>query len=230
MNVRIATIVKDESDRFLPQLLPIWRELGEVWCMIDGTSSDIEATQALCEEHGAKCTVFDGHMDGNEWAARKALWDWVTPGAEWVVHMDADHCPAGDFRPHLKGRRVSFWVFDMWSQSEYRSDAWWKVRPWWGAVNVADSQDKEWIWSERGWHSGHLPLNASDLGPAHELPRECGLLHYGYATDELRAQHHAAYMARSGCLTQPEVFHAQTIIMPARTIPLDFEPEWRLDL
>jgi len=231
MNVRIASLVKDEADRFLPQLLPVWRELGEVWVQIDGATADVEAHVELLEQHGCKYTFYDGTMEDCEWAARKHLWDWVSQGAEWVVHMDADHMPAGDFRPHLKGSAVNFRVYDMWSEDKYRQDAWWRVRPWWLAINVEHYQEHDWHWSTRNWHSGHLPLNASDVGPAWDIPRECSLLHYGYASAALRERHHAAYMARQDSLTDAEIFHAHTILTDNPPMyPLPFEPDWELSL
>lgn len=230
MNLRITTLAKNESDRFLSQLLPIWRQLGEVWCMIDGTSHDVEATIELCEAHGCAHTVYKDGWTHGESPMRQAQFDWVRPGAEWVVHLDADHCPAGDFRPHLHGKRVKFYVFDMWNASQYRSDRWWRVRPWWEAVNLSDS-DLEWTWTGRHLHGGHLPSNVNKLVPAYEVPRECGLLHFGYSTPELRSEHHRFYMDRSEHLSKSQLFHADTIISPnPRLKDLDFEPEWRVKL
>ena len=233
MNIRIASLVKDEADRMLPQLLPIWRELGEVWVQIDGGTKDVQAHIDLLEEHDCRYTFFDGTMEGHEWSARKHLWDWVTCTGEpeWIVHLDADHMPAGDFRPYLKFNRVAFHVFDMWSATHYREDEWWRVAPWWGAVNVKNFRDYDWYWSTRGWHSGHLPLNIGAAGPEAVMPLDVSVLHYGYATPRLREQHHAAYMARHKVLTPQELAHAQTIVdEEPRIRPLPFEPKWELDM
>lgn len=230
--VRIATLAKNESERFLPQLLPIWAQLGEVWCLIDGTSDDVEATQALCDEHGARHEVFDAGWAGGEQPMRRAQWEWVTPGAEWVVHMDADHCPAGDFRPHLAGNRVSLWVFDMWGPGVYRHDGWkWMARPWWHAVRVSDFQHHDWLWSTKHLHGGHLPLNEDDFGPVTPLPSSCGLLHYGYATPELRRLHHDWYMQHESVLSPQELAQARSIVFPdPPRHRLGFEPTWTLTL
>jgi hypothetical protein len=119
----------------------------------------------------------------------------------------------------------------MWTPTAYRSDAWWRVRPWWQGVRWGPwARDVIWQWPERGWHSGHVPLNAGQVfGTAANVPEHCGLLHYGYATDELRAKHAAAYEARAAVLTPAERFHARTITDERpRVVALPFEPRWRL--
>lgn len=234
MTVTIATIVRNEAANFLRPALECWSALADRIVAVDNGSTD--ETPDILSEFGAEVHEFDVPMDGNEVNARRFLWEKAVDGSEWVVWADADHCFAGDFRPHLRGRRVVFPVFDMWSATEYRSDSWWQVRPWWQAVNVADqgvvkefiAQD-QWEWPERGWHSGHVPLNTSIFGPALPIPRECGLLHYGYASPELRSRHFDAYTARRAHLTPSEIMHARTILDPdPHTLKLPFTPAWTL--
>jgi len=229
MTLTIASIVKNEADRFLPRALACWAEIADRIVVLDNGSTD--GTTDLLNEAGCEWSKLAVPMDGSEWLARKALWDKAVPGSEWIVHLDADHSVAGDFRPHLTGKKVGFRVYDMWSPTEYRSDAWWQghARPWWLALNVADEQDRAWTWNKRGWHSGHVPSDTSFMGKATEIPRECSILHYGYATPELRKRHYAAYVARSGVLKPDEVFHASTIVDECpRVEELPFTPTWTL--
>lgn len=229
--IRILSLVKNEADRFLPELLPIWRSLGEVWVQIDADCEQKDETIALLEANDCRWTHYEGTMEGEEWLARKHLFDWGTPGADWIVHLDADHLPAGDFTPILDAtpaRTARFYLYDMWSDSEYREDGvYWMVRPWWRAIRIGKLPKRDWTWSRRGWHSGHLPLDIAGYAtPEVVVPRDLGILHLGYATPEARTEHHAAYMKRQRVLTDRELFHAQTIIKPARKVPLPFEPKW----
>lgn len=235
MSIILATIAKNEADRLLPKALDCWTLVADRIISVDNGSTD--GTKALLE--GAGAVVFDWQtpMDGHEHSARAFLWKCVTEAAQdgdWLVWADADHCFAGDFRPFLAQtlrNRVLFPVFDMWTPTAYRSDAWWRVRPWWQAVRWGPwAHGVEWQWPDRGWHSGHVPLNAPQVfGSAANVPDNLGMLHYGYATDDLRAKHAAAYQARAHVLTQAERFHANTITdQRPRVVALPFEPQWRL--
>lgn len=227
MNVTIATIVKNEADRFLPDALECWTAVSDRVVAVDNGSTD--ATLDILSAFGAEVHHFEPPMDGNEAEARAFLWQKAVQGADWVVHLDADQVVAADFRPHLTGDRVAFPVFDMWSPTEYRSDRWWKVRPWWTALRVKNKADQPWKWPDRGWHSGHVPQNLDMFGPPSAIPHTCGVLHYGYATPELRERHFDAYMARRDVLTPLELMHARTILdEDPDVVKLPFEPRWRL--
>lgn len=229
MDVTIATIVKNEAGRWLDKALTAWKELEPARIVaVDNGSTD--STVEILESHGCEVHSFTTPMDGNESAAREFLWNKAIEGSEWVVHLDADHVPAGDFRPHLQGNRVGFYVYDMWNADQYRDDMWWRghTKAWWQAVRVADVK-MDWTWSGRGWHSGHLPTNAGEIRPFAVIPRECAILHYAYATHDARQQHYHRYMARAEHLSDGELYHATTIIDEyPRLLELPFEPRWPL--
>jgi len=233
--ITVATIVRNEAGRFLPRALECWKAVASQIVAVDNGSTD--DTPKLLADAGAIVQPLATPMDGHEAFARAFLWEQVvaaTPNDGWVIHLDADHVLAGDPRPFLEScgvNRVLFPVFDMWTPSAYRSDAWWRVRPWWQAVRMGEyARGVEWIWPDRGWHSGHVPANAGQVfGPTRDVPLDCGILHYGYATDELRVKHAEAYRARAHVLTQKEQFHASTITDERpRLVALPFEPKWRL--
>lgn len=245
MHLTVATIVRNEANRFLPSALEAWRTFADRIVVLDDGSTD--GTDDMCEAAG--CLVYrrPRQMFGNEWQARRELWGLAsgvgTHGlvprelrnrwglADWVLHLDADQVPSCDPRPFLKAPVSYFRVYDLWSENTYREDAWWTghQRCWWPAVHVpslpADFVDQ---WPERGWHSGHVPMN---------LPREghpvegCAILHYAYVSAELRRNQAAKYeaLAEAGHLTTRERFHAKTILTPnPHTKPLPFEVKWPL--
>ena len=235
MGVTVASIVKNEAGRFLPKALECWKSVSDRLVVVDNGSTD--GTKQLLEDAGAEIHTLDVPMDGHETNARSFLWEkalGATPDGDWIVWLDADQVVADDFRADLEGtdrNRATFKVYDLWTPTAYRSDAWWRVRWWWQAVRLtAESRKTDWLWPERGWHSGHVPLNAPKVfGVEHKVADNCSILHYGYATPTLRARHHAAYEARANYLTDGELFHARSILdSRPRLVGLPFEPRWPL--
>ena len=227
MKLTIASVVKDEMGGFLPKALETWLEIADEVRILDNGSTD--GTLDHLASQKVTFQTCDTPMDGNESAVRAELFDFATQDAEWVIWLDADQTLSADPRPWLQGNRVAFYVYDLWSPDTYRKDAWWKVSPWWGAIDASELGDFRPKWSGRGWHSGHLPVNIRELGPVTHMPPDVAVLHYGYATPELRTRHHAAYMARTQHLTPAETFMAQTIVQDrVKTYDLPFTPRWSL--
>ena len=76
-------------------------------------------------------------------------------------------------------------------------------------------------------HPGHIPAHVP--GPFNDV-QDCSILHYAYATPELREQKAKMYAELALHLTAQERFHGETILMNAKTKPLPFEPRWRLSI
>jgi hypothetical protein len=224
-HVTIASLVLNEAE-WLGKALECWGALADRICVLDNGSTD--GTRDILNEAGVDWLIEKEPMWGNEWPARKRLWDFASEGADWVVHIDGDQCFAGDFRPHLRGNLVRFTVFDLWSPDEFRLDDWWTPSPWWKAGRVKRYQGRKWTWNERGLHVGHMPID-DVFGKPHDLPAEVGILHYAYVTPERREAKLDAYMGRRDQLTPAETYHARTILAPEpNTEPLPFTPTWRL--
>lgn len=227
MHLTVASIVRNEADRFLASALEAWRQFADRICVLDDGSTD--ETPDILAEAGVEYHRQEPLMFGEEWKARRKLWRLAADGAEWILHLDADQVPSRDPRPHLRGPVCAFRVYDLWSEDEYRSDAWWTghKRCWWPAVHVPSLPDGfEDEWPERGWHSGHVPSNVP--GPVRPVDG-CAILHYAYSAPDLRGQKAKMYACLGEHLTKAERFHAGTILSPnPNTEPLPFEPEWRL--
>lgn len=233
-HITVASIMRDEADKFLPSALEAWTQFADRLCVLDDGSTDRTVELLLtagAEVHQQDPSMFRGQVT-DEWRSRRKLWHLATRvGTDYVIWLDADQVLSCDPRPFLREAHPCFRVFDLWSENEYREDAWWvgHQTPWWSGAYVPllpdDFRDQ---WNERGVHCGHVPVNVP--GQRCNMPVECAVLHYGFSSPELRQQKAARYEEIAASLTPQERFHAQTILRPARTKPLPFEPTWRLRL
>jgi hypothetical protein len=228
--VTVATLVKNELDRFLPSWMDAVEQFADRVVIIDNGSTD--GSGEYLKERGCEVTKGDYPPD-RLGAGKQAVFDKALDGSEWVVCIDADQIPANDFRPYLEGNWAAFNVYDLWSSSHYRVDGMWTAhkRWFWHIINVKDLQGYDWKWGNPGWHGSHCPMNVHDLGDAPLiLPPECGLLHYAYTTADFRKSKWKHYIKMSGQLTASEREHALSIQTPvprlasrAATLPSDVE-------
>ena len=243
MAVRIATIVKDEAHRYWGSALEKWATFADDIIVFDDDSTD--ETKEMAED--ASCDVFtlfdNTDMWGNETPHRAALFAYAMgksdPG-DIVFWLDADMVPARDpskfFDVAVDG--YSFYLYDLWGQDStglrYRSDAWWRghdfARVW--ALRVPDGfKSTDYPWGTRGIHAGHIP--ESYFTPDFQsmvLPKDMGLLHYGYYTGQDRIDRHDRYLGVRHKLTESELKHASTILDPEpKLIRLPFNPDLELE-
>ena len=227
MSLTVASIVKNEADRFLPKALDIWAQFADRIVVLDDGSTD--GTPDLLRDKGVEAHFEAVGMFGEEWKARKRLFELATAGSEYVLWLDADQIPANDPKPYIRGPVFAFRLYDLWSKDQFRSDYLWRghTRAWWRGIDARCFTQHAWTWAERGWHSGHLPADLA--GNEHEMPNSCSILHYAYATPELRAQKAEMYTRLGPHLTNAERIHAKSILFPRPQLyPLPFEPAWSL--
>jgi hypothetical protein len=209
-------------DRYLTRVLSRCKDISTEVLLLDDRSTD--STPEIARELG--CIVRtrkaqDERMWGNEAPARAQLWDfaleYATESDDWVLICDADMELHGDPRPLCETLEANTWMFilyDLWSETEYRSDQFWQghehPRPWLFAPRrVPEGYVAEW--NTRGIHTGHCPLNfpiSAAIAPISEYY----FLHLAYSTPRLRAEKHAQYMSRQDLLSPFEVQHAASIL------------------
>ena len=225
-DITVCAIVKNEADRFLEAALTVWSDFSDRIVVVDDGSTD--RTPEILGDFG--CEVYEEELAlwGNEAEAREFAWTVASAGSEWVFILDADMIPAT--KPDLRGKIAGFYLFDLWEPLKYREDAWWRAHrslsPW--AADVSGHQEHEWVWDRsRGIHAPRMPSNIGDLGPMKAA--QTVLLHYAYATPELRAEKLARYASVEEQLRPKEVFHARSIAdEKPRLFDLPFEPEYTL--
>jgi hypothetical protein len=174
---------------------------------------------------------------GAESSARQELFDLAWGYAcveDYICIMDADMTPARSPRVLMdtKADAILFPLYDLWHQDEarlwYRDDGFWAAhrhpRPWMIRKD-ADMDASRFMWSKRGIHPGHLPLNFSPARVAY-APMDYGILHYAYVDEDRRASKYEAYAQVAHTLTDHELKHARSIMDPKPHLEeLSFRPE-----
>src|SRR5262245_56380245 len=99
MSICVATMVRNEADRYLGSALRAWREFADEIVALDDCSED--STPALLHDAGARVdstrTLQLAQAWGNEALPRKMLWDMaLATRCDWILWLDADMVPASD--------------------------------------------------------------------------------------------------------------------------------------
>lgn len=235
MSLAVVTMVRDEAHRWLPSALDAWTQFADEIVALDDGSTD--GTMDLLRAAGAQTHE---NALGTAWGAevgpRKALFDHaVQSGCEWLLWLDADMVPAQDPKdlmfPSLDG--LAFPLYDLWGLQPlaYREDQFWsahRTHRLWAIRNPG--ANRRWQWHERGIHCGHLPFNLELRHVAH-APSSHAILHYAYATPELRRAKLAQYVSKQDQLTERELQHALSIgDADPHTLPLLEDVRWPLKL
>lgn len=233
MTTAICSLIRNEKNRFLEQILPIWSSLSDILILLDDGSDD-GTSEVLEAYEGEKLLRRRASMSeawGSESEARQELWSMAqSSNIDWLFFLDADMIPAADprsfFSEGVDG--VSFWLYDLWSTKplRYRFDGQWQGHNWprvWAVRNPKGDFKAEW--NSRGVHCGHLPTNLKLEIVVTPPPPAGALLHYAYSTEELRLRKWHQYQTVKHQLTPPEAAHADSIVGKAWIRSLDFQPE-----
>jgi len=242
MSLIVASLVKDEMDRFLPSALRAWSTFADEIVILDDNSGD--GSDDFAEDFGAH--VLRRRDAPAAWGAEtdarrtlfEAAWSFARVG-DYVLWLDADMVPARSPRVFMDSESdgVLFRLYDLWGKDDggrllYREDSFWQghfVERLWMVKKRRDEEvPREWEWGQRGIHCGHLPLNfACDSFVM--VPEDYYLLHFAYVAPELREEKYVRYASVAAELTTFERDHAKSILDAApELIQLPFEPELSL--
>ena len=223
MKLVSAVLARNEaaSDRYLRRVLTRCLAFSDTVVLLDDNSDD--ATPDIAREMGCvvRTRTKQDHAWGNESSARRELWEfaceYATGPNDWILVNDADQILVGDVRALCKTKEantLSFVLYDLWSDTEYREDEFWQGhrnhRPWAFAPHRVPAG---WVpeWNTAQIHTGHAPISFP-IVPLLAPPDAYHWLHYSYARPEHRLAKHAQYMAQANQLNPAQYAHAQSIL------------------
>lgn len=194
-------LVKNEADRYLRKVLEQMFQICDKIIILDDCSTD--NTMDICLEY----TPYVYGSDKSEWATnevsqRKRLWDITRAFAkdgDWILCLDADETMThvNDIKKVIEiadinqVKAISFKLYDMWNDKEYRDDQYWTAhqRDW--VFMVRYDVNNEYEWREQALHCGRFPVNAFE---GLILSSSMKVQHWGWATKEDREKKYKRYM------------------------------------
>lgn len=193
-----AMLVRNEASRWLETVLKQMELVCDKIIILDDCSTD--ETPDICKKYGDVYYSDRSYWGINELKQRKFLWELTTHEAkigDWILCLDADETIPGIERIKVFIEQadmrncdgISFRLYDMWNETEYRDDSLWNahLRDW---VMCVKYTPKEYKWRESKLHCGRFPENAVTLCGNTELP----LQHWGWSREEERKEKFERYM------------------------------------
>ncbi|MEK4062000.1 MULTISPECIES: glycosyltransferase family 2 protein [Paenibacillus] len=197
----LTMVVKNESQRFLRQILQEHRKYIDEAVIIDDGSTD--NTADICREalQGIPLRLIHNTVSkfSNEAELRKQQWDEVVKsGPEWILSLDADEIFeerfAGNIDALLREDACDlfcFRLYDFWDDHHYREDRYWRSHHSYRPFLLRYREGFPYIWNESPQHCGRLPENIFEL--PHQLSN-LRLKHLGWSRPEFRLDKYLRYM------------------------------------
>jgi glycosyltransferase involved in cell wall biosynthesis len=210
--------VRNEADRFLPQVLSQLEQLCDGVVVYDDASTD--GTADLCRRH-AKVELHQGKeplLGVNEAALRRRLWHLVAARRpDWVLALDGDELfeeRAEDELRQLTQQAdydaVAFRIFDFWkSETHVRVDGAWN--PWerFSPLLVRYLPELGDAWYDQPIHCGRFPLAYRDRSTYYSHLR---VRHYGWSRGEDHLRKYLFYRKRDLAVHKKVSAHTESVL------------------
>ncbi|NRS18714.1 glycosyltransferase family 2 protein [Brevibacillus sp. HB1.4B] len=196
----LSMIVKNEGNRYLRQALEAHKDFIDAAVIIDDGS--IDHTVDLCREvlKGIPLQLVQNATSqfSNEVALRKQQWqETIQTEPEWILNLDADEIMDSAFPSNVSDileqqtyEAIYFRLYDMWSETHYREDVYWKAHHYYRPFMIKYRPDFPYIWRETPQHCGRFPLSIN------QFPYLCHpsrVKHFGWARLEDRQSKYNRY-------------------------------------
>jgi GT2 family glycosyltransferase len=198
--ITLSMVIHNEADKHLAHVLTKHREYIDEAVIIDDGSTDDSAE--ICHEllKGIPLHLVRNPTPQftNEVALRKQQWkETISHQPEWIVNMDADEVFEDGFatgvhallsRQH--GDVCCFRLYDMWTESHYREDPYWRAHYVYRPFIVRYRPNLRYLWKEQPLHCGRFPGNIFELPSFLSYYR---VKHLGWSSEKIRQEKYARY-------------------------------------
>lgn len=197
----LAMLVRNEADRYLPQVLKHAVEYIDEAVILDDASEDntVEVCQNILKD--IPLHLISNNTPGfhNEISLRKQLWDLtVSTNPDWILCLDADEI----FEDKVKNEirllinqpyydYYAFRLYDFWDPTHYREDKYWQAHKYYRPFLIRYQPHFFYKWKESALHCGRFPANVTDLPGAVSKLR---VKHLGWASAEDRFLKYQRYI------------------------------------
>ncbi len=200
--VTLSMIVRNESGRYLRRMLEFYRDIIDAAVIIDDNSTD--DTPDICREvlQGIPLQLIQlpESQFMNEYLLR--MFSWSETGKtnpDWILCLDSDEIFEEAFKTQIEDvirqtdyDAIYFRLYDMWSETHYRDDAYWRAHQFYQPFLVRYRPGLDYVWKETPVHCGRLPLNIK--ASFTYLLHPARLRHYGWAKEEDRIAKYNRYL------------------------------------
>jgi glycosyltransferase involved in cell wall biosynthesis len=197
----LSMIVKNEADRYLKKVLTSLRAYIDEAVIIDDGSTD--DTTDVCKEilHDIPLHLIENKTSQffNEIVLRKQQWEeTIKTNPNWILSLDADEMFEEKFAHQVEDilqqelyDALYFRLYDMWDDSHYREDAFWKAHQFYRPFMIRYRSDVDYTWKETAQHCGRFPINIYHFKYFCHPAR---IKHFGWASSEDRKKKYQRYM------------------------------------
>jgi glycosyltransferase involved in cell wall biosynthesis len=200
MGIIGGMLVKNEADRWILKAFNQMRQICDKVVILDDCSTD--NTVEIAKSCNFEVLYSNkSYWEIDELKQRKRLFNalWYTARIDdLILILDADEILHGNWDVIKYGllgisnryKTVTFKLYDMWSDTQYRSDKYWNAheRDWPMAVRKTVLGINQW--NEQGLHCGRFPINKMVCPISTSLK----IKHMGWSTQKDREEKYKRYL------------------------------------
>lgn len=215
--ITLAMLVRNEADRFLERVLRHAAGYVDHIVVLDDASTDTSAEICRQAAGSVPLTLLSNALPAfaNEITLRKQLWDLaVNAGNEWILILDADELFEDEIAAAIRNLiahedcdAVCFRLYDMWTETQYRDDRWWRAHHVYRPFLVRYRDTAAYTWHETPQHCGRFPCN---LSSARMALSDIRLRHLGWqrAADRITKYERYSALDPKGCYGSREQYES----------------------